>query len=67
MLPVLSGGPDPAVTVLLFVLLVLIRLGGEGVPSVLGNSKTCLRSTLITEVRRAKNLFFLLIFFGALF
>lgn len=66
MLPVLSGGPDPAVTVLLFVLLVLIRLGGEGVPSVLGNSKTCLRSTL-REVRREKDLFFVLIFFGALF
>jgi hypothetical protein len=53
MLPALSGASDPAVTVLLFVLLVLIRVGGEGVPLVLGDSETCLRSTL-TEVRGRK-------------
>lgn len=64
MLPALSGASDPAVTALLFVLLVLIRVGGEGVPLVLGDSETCLRSTL-TEVR-AKDLFFVLLFFVAL-
>jgi hypothetical protein len=48
MLPALTGAPDPAVAVLLFVLLVLIRVGGEGVPLVVVGA--CLRSALM-EVR----------------
>jgi hypothetical protein len=60
MLPALFGASDPVV----LVLLVLIRVGGEGVASVLGDSETCLRSTL-TEVR-AKNILFILLFLGAL-
>jgi hypothetical protein len=63
MLPALTGASDPAAAAFLLVLLVLIRvlLGGEGVPLVVGDSETCLRSAL-TEVRAERSL----LLFGAL-
>jgi len=69
MLPALTGAPDPAVAALLSVLLVLVRVGGEGVVplAVVGDSETCLRSAPTEVSGEEKDLSFgPLRFLGAL-
>ena len=68
MLPALTGAPDPAVAALLSVLLVLVRVGGEGVPLVVaGDSETCLHSAPTEVSGEEKDLSFgPLRFLGAL-